>query len=34
VLISAAFVLMKPLIRKFSVPRFRKFTGTAGDYVI
>ena len=34
VLISAAFVLMKPLIRKFSAPRFRKFTGTAGDYVI
>ena len=34
VLISAAFVLMKPLIRKFSVPRFRKLTGTAGDYVI
>jgi hypothetical protein len=29
VLTSAAFTLMKPVIRKFSVPRLRKFTATA-----
>ena len=40
VLTSAAFVLMKPLARKFKwpykskVPRLRKITATAGDYVI
>jgi hypothetical protein len=34
VLTSAAFVLMKPVIRKFTMPRVRKFTETAGDYVI
>jgi hypothetical protein len=33
VLASAAFALMKPLIRKFNLPRLRKIT-TAGDYVI
>ena len=34
VLTSAAFVLMKPVIRKFNLPRLRKITTTAGDYVI
>ena len=34
VLTSTAFVLLKPLIRKFSMPRLRKFRATAGDYVI
>jgi len=34
VLTSAAFVLMKPLVRKFQLPRLRKITATAGDYVI
>ena len=34
VLTSAAFVLMKPVIRKFNLPRLRKITRTAGDYVI
>jgi hypothetical protein len=34
VLTSAAFVLMKPLIRKFMLPRLRRVTATAGDYVI
>jgi hypothetical protein len=29
VLGSAAFVLLKPIIRKFSMPRLRKFTATA-----
>jgi hypothetical protein len=29
VLTSAAFVLSKPLIRKFSLPRLRKFTAAA-----
>jgi hypothetical protein len=29
VLTSTAFVLLKPLIRKFSMPRLRKFTATA-----
>src|SRR6202041_1872600 len=39
VLTSSAFVLMKPLMRKFKwpykskVPRLRKITATAGDYV-
>jgi hypothetical protein len=33
VLTSAACVLMKPLIRKFYLPRLRKIT-TAADYVI
>ena len=34
VLTSAAVVLMKPVIRKISRPRLRKFTAAAGDYVI
>jgi hypothetical protein len=34
VLTSAAFVLMKPLIRRLALPRLRKITATAGDYVI
>ena len=34
VLTSSACVLMKPLIRKFNLPRLRKITKTAGDYVI
>jgi hypothetical protein len=34
VLTSAAFVLMKPVWRKFSLPRLRKITTTAVDYVI
>jgi hypothetical protein len=34
VLASAAFVLMKPVIRRFNMPRLRKITATAGDYVI
>jgi hypothetical protein len=34
VLSSAAFVLMQPLVRKFKLPRLRKITTTAGDYVI
>jgi hypothetical protein len=34
VLTSSAFVLMKPLIRRFNMPRLRKITATAGDYVI
>jgi hypothetical protein len=34
VLASAAFVLMKPLVRRFTLPRLRKITATAGDYVI
>ena len=34
VLTSSAFVLMKPLMRKFKLPRLRKITATAGDYVI
>lgn len=35
VLTSSAFVLMKPLMRKFKLPRLRKITTTAaGDYVI
>jgi hypothetical protein len=34
VLSSAAFVLMKPVIRKVKTPRLRKITATAGDYVI
>jgi hypothetical protein len=34
VLTSSAFVLLKPIIRKFSMPRLRKFRATAGDYVI
>jgi hypothetical protein len=29
VLTSSAFVLMKPVIRKFSMPWLRKFTATA-----
>jgi hypothetical protein len=29
VLTSSAFVLLKPVIRKFSMPRLRKFTATA-----
>jgi hypothetical protein len=29
VLTSAGFVLLKPVIRKFSMPRLRKFTATA-----
>jgi hypothetical protein len=33
VLTAAAFVLMKPLLRRMKVPRLRKITG-AGDYVI
>ena len=34
VLTSSAFVLLKPIIRKFGAPRPRKFRATAGDYVI
>jgi len=34
VLTSAAFVLMKPVLRKFNLPRLRKITTTAGDYII
>ncbi len=34
VLASTAFVLMKPIFRKLSMPRLRKFTETASDYVI
>jgi hypothetical protein len=34
VLTSAAFVVMKPVWRKFKLPRLRKITTTAGDYVI
>lgn len=34
VLTSSAFVLLKPIIRKFGAPRPRKFRGAAGDYVI
>lgn len=34
VLTSAAFVLMKPVVRRFKLPRLRKITATAGDYVI
>ena len=34
VLTSAAFVLMKPVIRKVKLPRLRKITAAAGDYVI
>jgi hypothetical protein len=34
VLTSAAFVLMKPVIRKVKLPRLRKITRAAGDYVI
>jgi hypothetical protein len=34
VLTSAAFVLTKPVIRKFSLPLLRKFTAPAADYVI
>ena len=34
VLTSSAFVLLKPIIRKFSRPRLRKLRATAGDYVI
>ena len=34
VLASAAFVLTKPLVRRFKLPRVRKITATAGDYVI
>jgi hypothetical protein len=34
VLASTAFVLMKPIIRKLRMPRLRKFTETALDYVI
>jgi hypothetical protein len=34
VLISSAFVLMKPVIRKFNLPLLRKFTAPAADYVI
>ena len=34
VLTSTAFVLMKPVIRKFSLPLLRKFTAPAADYVI
>jgi hypothetical protein len=34
VLTSAAFVLMKPVWRKCKLPRLRKITTTAGDYVI
>jgi len=34
VLSSAAFVLMKPLIRKLSLARVRKFAATANDFVI
>jgi hypothetical protein len=34
VLTSAAFVLMKPVIRKFGLPRLRKSTAPAADYVI
>jgi hypothetical protein len=34
VLTSSACVLMKPLMRKFKLPRLRKITAAAGDYVI
>jgi hypothetical protein len=34
VLTSAAFVVMKPVWRKVKVPRLRKITATAVDYVI
>jgi hypothetical protein len=34
VLTSAAFVLMKPVIRKFNLPLRRKLTAPAADYVI
>lgn len=34
VLTSTAFVLMKPVIRKFNLPLLRKFTAPAADYVI
>jgi hypothetical protein len=34
VLTSSAFVLMKPVIRKFNLPLRRKFTAPATDYVI
>ena len=34
VLSSAAFVLMKPVIRRVRLPRLRKFEPTVGDYVI
>jgi hypothetical protein len=34
VLSSTAFVMMKPIIRKLGMPRLRKFTETASDYVI
>ena len=34
VLTSAAFALMKPLVRRFKLPRVRKITATAGDNVI
>jgi hypothetical protein len=34
VLTSAACVLMKPVFRKFNLPRLRKITRAAGDYVI
>ena len=34
VLASAAFVLTKPLVRRFKLPRVRKITATDGDYVI
>ena len=34
VLTSAGLVLLKPVIRKIGLPRLRKFTATAVDYVI
>ena len=34
VLASTAFVLMKPVMRKVRMPRLRKFTEAASDYVI
>jgi hypothetical protein len=34
VLTSSALVLVKPLIRKFKLPRLRRISATAGDYVI
>jgi hypothetical protein len=34
VLTSAAFVVMKPVVRKVKLPRLRRMTAAAGDYVI
>jgi hypothetical protein len=34
VLTAAGFVLLKPFIRRLSLPLLRRFTASAGDYVI